>query len=697
MLSGTMSSQRDRSAIPVKAGAPECRAIGNRQSGPTRPPLLPKATRNLEIEGFARRFAAVLASLNLTVLPVIAAPDLSLADFESVTFGDWVATGTAFGTAPLREGKPRPLPFHGFQGTGVAGSPPGQDAATGTLTSARFTIQRRYLNFLVWGQRNRPSEIGVELRVVPATGAGEPLTERSAAATEAFDPSRTLHWRTFDLEPFAGRTAQIRVNDHSTSGAIAVDSVAQSDQALAPPTDASRLLAETFRPQFHFTAQSGWLNDANGLLHHAGTWHLFHQHRPPGSQATVWGHAVSADLLHWSHRETAIPNEGPDAIFSGSGLVDEDNAAGLQTGDLPPFLLFYTLHPAGNSGRKATQCLAFSQDGGQTFHKFPGNPLLATRDFNDRDPKALYHRPTMSWLMVLSLSRNNTDREHATYGLFRSPDLKSWELLQEIGPGAWYWECPDLFELPLDGGPARSKWVLGKGSGDYLVGTFDGRQFQPETEPIRTQWGACYYGAQTFSNAPGGRRIQIAWMNSGPKDQVPNAFPGMPFNQQMSFPRELTLRSTGEGPRLFRQPVPEIETLWSHTQRFGPGTLAPGDNPLAGVTHDLLDVELELEPANAKEISLHLRGQEIRYDVAKSKLRVSGRALDLPAPGGALQFRILLDRTSYELFANGGAFTHSQVFFPDPANRRIALEASGGPAQIRRLEVRELRSAVEPN
>lgn len=656
-------------------------------------PPLARLRKASKTQAAIRRLPILLATLSHLLLPATAAPSLTLADFESGSYGAWVATGSAFGTAPLRNAAPRPLPFHGFEGQAVAGSPPGKEATTGTLTSPRFSLQRRYLNFLVWGQRNRPSEVGVDLLMNPDEPAAQPRTVRSASATEWFDPSRTLHWRTFDLQTLAGQQAQIRVNDHSTTGAIAVDSFIQSDEPKAPPTDASCLLAETFRPQFHFTAQSGWLNDANGLLHSAGTWHLFHQHRPPGAEATVWGHAVSPDLLHWSHRQTALPNEGPDAMFSGSGVVDLDRASGLKTGPVPPLLLFYTLHPAGGSGRKATQCMAFSTDGGQTFQKSPRNPLLATRDFHDRDPKVLYHRPTNSWIMVLSLSRNNTDRDHAAYGLFRSLDLKSWELMQEIGSGPWYWECPDLFELPLDGDPAQSKWLLGKGSGDYIVGTFDGRRFHAETEPIRTSWGACYYGAQTFSNAPNRRQIQIAWMNSGPKDQIPNHFPGMPFNQQMSFPRELTLRTTPEGPRLLRWPVPEIATLWTTTRHLGPGTLTPGTNPLASLNHDLLDLELELDLANSTEISLNLRGAEIRYDVPKAKLRVSGRALDLATPGGTLCLRILLDRTSYELFAGReGSFTHSQVFFPDPANRRIALEAAGGSAQIRRLEVRQLRS-----
>ncbi|MBI5394493.1 MAG: glycoside hydrolase family 32 protein [Verrucomicrobia bacterium] len=560
-----------------------------------------------------------------------------------------------------------------------------KETAAGAPLSPEFKIERKFINFLIRGPRDLPATLGVEL-------LAEDRVVRAASATEMLDPTRTLHWRTWDVGELAARTARIRVNSKSATGAIAVEQFAQSDQPKGVPSDASTLLHETHRPQFHFTAQTGWLNDANGMVHYKGQWHLFHQHRPPGCPSIVWGHAVSDDLLHWRHLPTAIPCEGKNGIASGSGHVDWENASGLKHGDDPPILLVYTLMPPTGSGLKATQCLAFSTDGGRTFEQFAGNPLLRTTDSKDRDPKVFFHKPARAWFMALSLSRNNTDREHATYGLFRSRDLKSWELLQEIGPGAWYWECPDMFELPVDGDRSRMKWLLTKGSGDYIVGEFDGERFKPQTGPIRTQWGGSFYGAQTFSDAPGARRVQIAWMNSGDKAEKPNAYPGMPFNQQMSFPRELTLRTTPEGPRVFRQPIAEITKLYEKTHESGPRPLEPGDNALAGIHHDLLDIELELEPGQTKQVKLTLRGEELIYDVKNGKLRIGDRSLALAPLDGKLILRALLDRTSIELFGNRGEVTHSRVFFADPANRNVALTVQGGAAQVQRLVVRELRS-----
>lgn len=626
-----------------------------------------------------------MAGLLLAGARAAAADDPVLADFEGKDYGNWPVEGTAFGAGPTLVSQPHRLKVSGQSGQGWADSFSGGEAATGRLSSPEFKLERPFINFKIWGGRDVPERLGVELLV-------DGQVVRAASATEGFDPTHTLYARTWAVADLAGRTARIRVNDQSAGGALAVDQFVQSASPATSPTDSSVRFQETFRPQFHFTAESGWLNDVNGLLQYHGTWHLFHQHKPPGSPFVQWGHATSADLLHWQHQPAAIPSDDNAAIFSGSGWVDAANASGLQQGAELPLLLFYTRHPTAVSGEKATQCLAYSTDGGRTFTKYAGNPLLRTPDYNDRDPKVFFHEPSRAWFMVLSLSQNNTNREQACYGLFRSRDLKAWELIQKIGPGGWYWECPDFFEIPLEGAGGQTKWILSKGSGDYLVGTFDGTAFKPEAGPIRIQWGGSYYGAQTFSTAPGGRRIQIAWMNSGPKTQISNDYPGMPFNQQLSFPRELTLRTTPEGPRLFRQPVAEIAQLYAQTHAFPPQPLPPGRNPLAEIHADLLDIELEVELQQARQLVLELRGARIGYDVASAKLTMGGRVLALAPEDGCVQLRILLDRTSIELFAAHGAVTHSNVFFPDPANRTIVLTAVGGAAQIRKLVVHELQS-----
>lgn len=605
--------------------------------------------------------------------------DVVVGSFEGKSWEGWSPTGDAFRGAPFAPGNSGR--FNGFEGAGVAWSGNGGVGSKGTLLSPEFTMQRPFLNYLIAGARDLPSVLGVELLV-------DGRVVLAGSASEAKDPSRSLYARTWDVRELVGQPARIRVNDQSASGAVVVDQFMQSDNPSGVPSDASVPGAESHRPQFHYTAESGWLNDANGLLHYQGVWHLFHQYQPPDGARRVWGHAVSEDLLRWQRRPVAI-SLGEDTAASGSGLVDWTNASGLKPGEAPPILLFYTRMPSHDPDGKATQCLAFSTDGARTFEQFPGNPILRTPATHDRDPKVFFHKPSRSWIMALSLSRDNTDREHATYGLFRSRDLTSWELFQELGPGSWYWECPDMFELPVDGDPTRMKWIFMKGSGDYIVGDFDGRHFAPEAGPIRTHWGGNFYGGQTFSDAPGGRRVHLAWMSTG-KDAA-NSWPGMPFNQQMSFPRELTLRTTPEGPRLFREPIAEIAQLYAKTHELKTGALRPGENALADVHQELLDLDLEVELASAKQLGLNLRGEEVTYDVKDKKLKAFGRALALSPTNGRLELRVLLDRTSIELFGNHGDVTLSGVFFADPANRDLALTASGGAAQVHRLVVHELR------
>jgi sucrose-6-phosphate hydrolase SacC (GH32 family) len=248
-----------------------------------------------------------------------------------------------------------------------------------------------------------------------------------------------------------------------------------------------------------------------------------------------------------------------------------------------------------------------------------------------------------------------------------------------------------MFEMPIDGDASRTKWVLMKGSGDYILGDFDGKRFAPETEPIRTAWGSGYYGAQTFSVAPEGRRIQMAWMHMG-KEASPDSYPGMPFNHQMSFPREFTLRTTADGPRIFSYPVREIEQLHAKTMTMPAGTLTPGKNALEGVTDELLDIDAEIELGDAKEVNLSLHGIEMRYDVKNAKLHAWGIAFALKAPDGKLTLRILVDRASIELFGNGGEMHASRVFVGNVRDRHVSLTVAGGNATIRRLIVHGLKS-----
>jgi fructan beta-fructosidase len=261
-----------------------------------------------------------------------------------------------------------------------------------------------------------------------------------------------------------------------------------------------------------------------------------------------------------------------------------------------------------------------------------------------------------------------------------SPDLKAWTYRSRIDG---FYECPDLFELPVDGDASRARWVLLAGDGRYLVGAFDGSEFIPDGGK-RTLWHGAFYASQTFSNAPQDRRIQIGWARG-------SDFPGMPFNQQMNIPVELELRSTADGVRMTAAPVKELESLREKKHARPARPLPPGENPLADVTAELADVRVAFRPGTAEHVVLDVRGTAISYDARKEELSAKGTVVPLKAVGGAVALRVLVDRGSVEVFMQGGTAVLAVVAVPPRERRSFALTAVGGTAEIDALELWELR------
>ena len=455
------------------------------------------------------------------------------------------------------------------------------------------------------------------------------------------------------------------------------------------------LYDELYRPQFHFSSRKNWINDPNGLVYYDGEYHLFFQHNPDGLQwgNMTWGHAVSPDLLHWTQLDHALYPDSWGTMFSGSAVVDWNNTAGFQTGKEKTLVAIYTLHRSADVDSSIEdQCIAYSNDRGRTWTKYAGNPVLPTPHLVNRgfrDPKVFWHGPTGKaasnssermagkWVMIIYHRAGNS--------LYGSPDLKSWKLLSEF-TGLPY-ECPDMYELPVDGDPADTRWIAEGGNGDHFVGRFDGTTFTPESEKLTCDYGLHYYASQTFSDiqASDGRRIQIAWMSSGNS-------PGMPFTNQMSFPHELTLVATPAGIRMVRKPVREIETIRGREWKFENLTLNPGENPLAGIEGELLEIHATIEVGAAAKVGLRLRDESIRYSTADHRLRCLGRNAPLEAKDGVLDLRILLDRASIEIFADGGLVTMASCFLPEPNDRSLEIYAKGGKAKIVSLNVWELKS-----
>jgi fructan beta-fructosidase len=477
-------------------------------------------------------------------------------------------------------------------------------------------------------------------------------------------------WVFLDLKPLAGKTLSIEA-------VLPVDSKMLDGLKLAddlPSADA--LYSEANRPQFHFTSRRGWLNDPNGMVYYDGEWHLFYQHNPYGWNwgNMHWGHAVSNDLVHWKELPIGLyPKSLGDMAFSGSAIVDKDNTSGWKSGKEDVLVLAYT-----STGRG--ECIAYSNDRGRTWTEYEGNPVVKHRG---RDPRLLWYAPGKHWVMAVY-----GENQGQTIDFYSSPDLKAWKF-ESRTPG--FYECPDLVELPIDGDKSKTKWLLYGADGHYLIGDFDGKKFTKESGKHQT-WYGDFYAAQTFTNTPDGRCIQIGWGREV-------VFPGMPFNQQMTVPVELTLRSTKDGARMFAEPVKEIEKLRDKGEVGGLVTGA-SDIPLSGeegytdiVEKGLFDAIATVDVGDAKSIEFTVRGAKIVYDVAAKTIACGRHKAPLSLKDGELTLRVLVDRGSVELFAGEGAVAISTAHRPAADDVVITMFAKGGKAKIESADVFQLKSS----
>ncbi len=451
--------------------------------------------------------------------------------------------------------------------------------------------------------------------------------------------------------------------------------------------------SEKYRPQFHFTAKKNWLNDPNGLFYYNGTYHLFFQYMPPHRPGAYkdWGHATSTDLVHWEQTPRHItPHKVWGGCWSGSAVVDVNNTSGFQAGKEKPIVAFITNggNPGDGIGPLCTQCIAYSTDGGMNFTYYDQNPVIKNINRSNRDPKVAWDPSSRKWIMSLYMDKDND------YGLFASSDLKQWEYLSTVSLKGVA-ECPGFEPLPVDGDSTRRKWLLFGANGNYVTGSFDGKKFKPETGVQIADYGKNYYAGQIWNNAPDGRTIHIAWMPTKP-------YPGMPFEQQMNFPTEIKLKTTPAGVRMFRMPVKEISLLYDKEIKWQKMLNSQSENPLGDLKNDLYDISLDVDVRRASSFDVVIRGTTIHYDAAKKMIYCGGKWVpnifvpedwrasadrkitDLNAMGqaplapieGKIKLRILVDRTTIEIFGNDGQIVMTSCFIPDDA-QSYALHSAG--------------------
>ncbi len=450
---------------------------------------------------------------------------------------------------------------------------------------------------------------------------------------------------------------------------------------------------ESYRPQFHFSPEKNQMGGPNGLIYLDGEYHLFFQHKPngPDEEVVTRGHVVSKDLVHWEHLPAAItPGENPQdsscvAVLTGSAILDTKNLIGLQKGDQPTVISFYTSNKCG-------QRMAYSNDKGHTWQDYEGNPVIPYNELGDaRDPKVFWHEPTKKYVMVLCRKPDGDEKKQGV-SFYTSSNLVDWKYESHL-PG--FSDCPDLVELPVNRRPDDTRWVIFDGDGSYMIGQFDGARFDPESIKMRSDFGANYDATQTWNNIPqeDGRTIQIASLSNG-------QFPDMPFDGQLGVPCELSLKSYLDGIYLLRKPVSEIAILHEKGMVEENKNLIPGlnQNVVKRIKGDCLHIIGTFQLKTVNSFGFMVRhskkqtGTEIRYDATKSIISCLGQAALLKPEDGKIKLEILVDRTSIEIFGNDGKMVMSNCFTPDPDADELVLYNTGGELLVEKLEIYPMKS-----
>ncbi len=429
-----------------------------------------------------------------------------------------------------------------------------------------------------------------------------------------------------------------------------------------------------YRNQFHISTRRGWNNDPNGMVYHDGKFHLYYQYNPFGIfwGNMHWGHFTSTDLVHWTeHPISLFQKTERDMMFSGGGFVDHHNTAGY--GDNTLFVAFTS------TGRG--ECLAYSTDGGQTFNEIPENPVVK---HSGRDPKIIWYAPQQKWVMVVynndesELTRStpfaeNTQRhKNANIAFYESKDLHQWTktgAFTDFDRDTVY-ECPEFFELPVEGKPGQTRWCLLGASNRYFLGTFDGNVFTKESGP-HGQWRGAFYAAQTFSDVPDARRIQIGWARTS---SFESRIPDQISNQCFTLPHEMKLRETADGLRVFCTPVVETRQLRAET----------------------LAVAEDISADDAMETLQICRDQlteiEIVFDrPTKAKLRINGIQADIDGQSA----QIFNDRTLNEVYVDEGRIYQVNARRPDELHDPTTTLHVENGARIRSMAIHRLNSILD--
>lgn len=430
---------------------------------------------------------------------------------------------------------------------------------------------------------------------------------------------------------------------------------------------------EPYRPQYHFSPKKGWIGDPCGFVYYQGKFHMY-----------WWGKVESTNLVHYQ-QITPFAMTGAESnvsYFTGSVVIDKKNAAGFGK---DAYIAAYTI--ADKVSKKQSQGISFSHDG-KTFHFYEGNPVLDIWSTEFRDPTVFWHEPTQKWVMVVTKVLEKKVK------FYTSSDLKNWTWTSDFGPAGdteKAWECPDLFQMAVDGNPNKKLWVMVVSINwkqeQYFIGDFDGTSFKlmdnHPAEPLYVDKGLDFYASRTFRDYDNTLKstTSIGWVATWDYAQLVPSEYGKGF---WSIPRNLELKTYKEGIRLTQNPIEQLQEL-----RYKPVSIKrslqtgvqriPGFAPEENVYE--LDASFTTNVSNTFGFNLCVgdgRKVVINYDTESHNLVIDRtNCADVTIPkfsrmafakvepvNNKIRLHIYVDKSSIELFTNDGKDVFTLLTYP---------------------------------
>ncbi|MDQ0729551.1 glycoside hydrolase family 32 protein [Arthrobacter sp. B1I2] len=501
------------------------------------------------------------------------------------------------------------------------------------------------------------------------------------------------------------------------AGALLLGGNAQRDvgrpgtgQPAAPPTQTAPADDPGgYRPAYHLTPDQRWMNDPQRPFFLNGLWHYYYLYNAdyPEGNGTEWFHATSTDLVHWKNEGVAIQKfrNGLGDVETGSAVVDTEGTAGFGKGAVIAVL---TQQHDGVQ----RQSLFYSTDNGYNFQSYGQNPVMDNPGAEHwRDPRIVRDEANNQWLMLLA--------EGHKIGFYTSKDLKQWTYVsgfQQDGLGIL--ECPDFFQLDVDGDPAKRTWVLAasaNGSAEgrttglaYWTGGFDGRAFSADGGHQWLDGGPDFYAVVTWDDPRLGdgqrkaSRHAIGWMNNW---AYARQLPTRDWFGSASVVRDIRLTSDGGRPALASSPTSGLQSLEGEPAQVPGGGIGDGQPfPVPGGGAFKADVELEKPADGTGEARLLLQSDGVTYAtigydftagrayVARDGDAVAGgqaaaraseadaeyrraHSLEARPAGDTVRLTAYVDRSSIELFVDGKTLT--SLVFPPAGHKEVRLAADG--------------------